>query len=105
MTRSAPPASAYAGYALPIITAPAFPDAACIPHRDDPRWFNPLNLTHPPEDIVSICRSCPHTSDCLDHALNNHELGIWGGSTERQRKRLRREAKSRGVTFERTRPV
>jgi WhiB family redox-sensing transcriptional regulator len=38
-----------------------------------------------------ICSSCPYNSDCLDYALKNQDLqGIWGGSTEKQRNKLRR---------------
>lgn len=37
------------------------------------------------------CLNCPVKNDCLDHALKNNEHGIWGGTTEQQRKRLRRE--------------
>lgn len=38
---------------------------------------------------VAICRDCPVLEPCLNHALNNKELhGIWGGTTEKQRRRL-----------------
>lgn len=40
-----------------------------------------------------ICAICPVVSDCLDHALGNDErFGIWGGRSERERRRLRRLA-------------
>lgn len=38
----------------------------------------------------AICASCPVRVECLDFALANRELfGIWGGTTEKERRRLR----------------
>ena len=38
-----------------------------------------------------VCLACPVQSECLEYALTNGEtLGIWGGLTSRQRKRLQR---------------
>lgn len=62
-------------------------DAAC---RDLPvDWWFPTQGE--PFDIgVSICRSCPVQVECGTYALNHPELvGIWGGLTDRGRKRLR----------------
>ena len=40
----------------------------------------------------SICATCPVRETCLDHALKNGEaLGIWGGKSARERKRLKKE--------------
>lgn len=40
-----------------------------------------------------ICAACPVREDCLDHALLNEErFGIWGGYSERERRRMRRMA-------------
>lgn len=40
----------------------------------------------------AICRDCPVRRMCLDHALEtNQKFGIWGGMTENQRRRLRRD--------------
>jgi len=37
------------------------------------------------------CMECPYKARCLEYALNNPGLmGIWGGTTEYQRKALRR---------------
>jgi WhiB family redox-sensing transcriptional regulator len=39
----------------------------------------------------AVCRQCPVREDCLEHALVNREhYGIWGGMSERERKRIRR---------------
>ncbi len=38
---------------------------------------------------LAICESCAVREDCLAHALDTNErFGIWGGTTEKQRKRL-----------------
>ena len=38
-----------------------------------------------------ICSACPVRNDCLDHALENDErFGIWGGFSERERRRAKR---------------
>lgn len=39
---------------------------------------------------VEICRGCPVRAACLDHALDNAiSIGIWGGESERSRRRIR----------------
>lgn len=38
-----------------------------------------------------VCRACPVKMACLDYALENDErFGIWGGMSERERRRLKR---------------
>lgn len=40
-----------------------------------------------------VCSSCEVRSECLDYALAHDErFGIWGGLSERERRRLRRRA-------------
>jgi hypothetical protein len=36
----------------------------------------------------SMCRSCPYTVKCLQWAIDNKETGIWGGTTEKERRRM-----------------
>jgi WhiB family redox-sensing transcriptional regulator len=60
---------------------------------DEPIEGNILNRTvyTYEREAKIICSSCPYTEDCLDYALKNPELqGIWGGSTEKQRSKIRR---------------
>ena len=43
----------------------------------------------------SICQACPVRRQCLDHALETKQkYGIWGGMTEAQRRRLRRDSRA-----------
>lgn len=39
-----------------------------------------------------ICTACEVRSDCLEYAIvNGEKFGIWGGMSERERRRVRRE--------------
>src|ERR1700727_1972045 len=40
---------------------------------------------------VGICAQCPVVAACLEWALHHERLGIWGGTSERQRKQIRRQ--------------
>lgn len=54
-----------------------------------------------------ICRDCAVVAECLADALDNRiEFGVWGGMTERQRRKLIRqhpEVKSWSEHFDRQR--
>ena len=40
----------------------------------------------------SICRACSVQEDCLEFAIENSEkFGIWGGLSERERRRIKRQ--------------
>lgn len=40
-----------------------------------------------------VCTGCEVRTECLDYALTHDErFGIWGGMSERERRRLRRRA-------------
>lgn len=42
-------------------------------------------------EAKEVCRGCVVREDCLEYALENAEkFGIWGGMSERERRRLRR---------------
>ena len=39
-----------------------------------------------------ICAECSVNADCLEYALAEHvDHGVWGGASERQRRRILRE--------------
>ena len=45
-----------------------------------------------------ICTTCAVRSECLEYALENHvDHGIWGGCSERERRRILRERRRRRV--------
>lgn len=41
------------------------------------------------EAARTVCLSCPVAQDCLDWALTNGEHGVWGGTSDKQRKEMR----------------
>ena len=39
-----------------------------------------------------ICAECPVRTPCLEYALANHvDHGVWGGTSERERRRILRQ--------------
>jgi WhiB family redox-sensing transcriptional regulator len=43
------------------------------------------------DEAKAVCRECPVASDCLEFALiTNQDSGIWGGTCEDERRKLRR---------------
>ncbi len=66
-----------------------FDDALCrgldpelfFPTRGDSSW-----------QAIAVCEPCPVRAECLDYALDLGErYGIWGGTAEKARKRIRRQ--------------
>ena len=44
------------------------------------------------EIAKAICAECPVREPCLEYALTNRERdGVWGGATERERRRMIRQ--------------
>lgn len=65
-------------------------DALCA--QTDPEAFFP-EKGGSTREAKRICDGCEVRSECLDYALANDErFGIWGGMSERERRKLRREA-------------
>jgi len=63
-------------------------DALCA--QTDPEAFFP-EKGGSTRDAKRICTGCEVKAQCLDYALQNDErFGIWGGLSERERRRLRR---------------
>lgn len=72
---------------------------------DRPPWLlnavcrgEPIETFFPPrgssyERARELCSSCPARPECLSYALADPELvGFWAGTTEKQRKKMRRIA-------------
>ena len=65
-------------------------DALCA--QTDPVAFFP-EKGGSTREAKGVCASCDVRAQCLEYALMNDErFGIWGGLSERERRRLRREA-------------
>jgi WhiB family redox-sensing transcriptional regulator len=66
----------------------------------DPDLFFPVGTTGPAllqiEAAKAVCRQCNVRENCLGYALDsNQEYGIWGATTEEERRYMRRELTSR----------
>jgi WhiB family redox-sensing transcriptional regulator len=38
---------------------------------------------------AQVCQECPVIQECLEYALRHGEYGVWGGTSERQRNKIR----------------
>jgi WhiB family redox-sensing transcriptional regulator len=66
-------------------------DAAC---RDtDPEIFFEKTTKR---EALALCRQCPQKFECLTENLRE-EYGIWGGTTEGARRRMRRALRAQAV--------
>jgi|HubBroStandDraft_6_1064221.scaffolds.fasta_scaffold864232_2 WhiB family redox-sensing transcriptional regulator len=69
------------------------PDAFYPPDEDDATLIGegsfPLSATN---EAKEVCWRCPVRAECLDWALEHHEQGVWGGTTEYERRGLRKAA-------------
>ena len=77
--------------------------ADVLGHSDERSWQDRANCMGVEPDLFfpergastreakEVCRGCVVREDCLEYALANGEkFGIWGGMSERERRRLRR---------------
>ena len=65
-------------------------DSLCA--QTDPEAFFP-EKGGSTRDAKRICTTCEVKVQCLDYALKNDErFGIWGGLSERERRKLRKRA-------------
>ncbi|WP_081882418.1 WhiB family transcriptional regulator [Cryobacterium sp. MLB-32] len=65
-------------------------DSLCA--QTDPEAFFP-EKGGSTRDAKKICASCEVRTQCLEYALANDErFGIWGGLSERERRKLRKRA-------------
>jgi WhiB family redox-sensing transcriptional regulator len=78
------------GPILPVETQPWYEQAACLDKDADCFFPEKGGSTRAAK---RICQTCSVQAECLDYALDNDErFGIWGGLSERERRRLKRRA-------------
>jgi WhiB family redox-sensing transcriptional regulator len=69
-------------------------DKAACKDMDVNEFFpeGPINRKKVAE-LKAVCATCPIINECLTVALHNNEYGIWGGTTEFERKNIKRKMK------------
>lgn len=70
---------------LQAVREPWMAAAAC--HGVDPELFHP-GRGESQDEALAICAECSVRLECLEHALAHHEVGVWGGTSDRARKRM-----------------
>ena len=72
--------------------------AACL--DEDPELFFPIGNTGPAiaqiEEAKAVCRRCEVVDTCLKWAIETgQDAGVWGGTSEDERRSLRRSRQRR----------
>ncbi|MET7654056.1 MULTISPECIES: WhiB family transcriptional regulator [unclassified Streptomyces] len=67
---------------------------------EDPDLFFPIGTSGPAllqtEQAKAVCRRCPVREACLDWAMETDQsLGVWGGTSETERRALKRRIRAR----------
>jgi WhiB family redox-sensing transcriptional regulator len=64
-------------------------------HGKPPDWWYPVSETLVSDETLeakALCEGCPVSQQCLTYALAHEDHGIWAGTSERERRRIRRKA-------------
>jgi WhiB family redox-sensing transcriptional regulator len=91
---------------LNINNYPDFEEFGAPPCSEtDPEAFYPIDLNdfaggagtskyYNEAGAKAVCKACPYVMRCLMYAIENNEMGIWGGTTDSDRKSIRRAIRS-----------
>ncbi|MDJ0342801.1 WhiB family transcriptional regulator [Streptomyces sp. H10-C2] len=64
--------------------------------NEDPELFFPIGNTGPAllqiEEAKAVCRRCRLRESCLQEALDSGMAGVWGGTSEDERRAMKRRA-------------
>lgn len=62
---------------------------ACL-GADADLWFPGRGKNQDAKEAKAVCLKCPVRQECLDYAIANVEKhGVWGGKSERERRKIR----------------
>lgn len=76
--------------------------AACLGHDDPDLWTGTGVPGKVPVEALRVCVACPVRTQCLDMALEQtDDHGVWGGTTEGARRRVRYGGLSRAEAMAR----
>lgn len=71
---------------------PLFDGTQLCAQTDPDLWF-PTAVNQTGRLAKSLCLKCPWVEECLTYALHYDVVGIWGGTTDKERSRLRKQMK------------
>ena len=69
------------------VCRPAWMNDALCQRHPEVSWFP--ELCHSAAQAKAVCARCACRVNCLQYAIDHHESGVWGGTTERQRRQPR----------------
>jgi WhiB family transcriptional regulator, redox-sensing transcriptional regulator len=73
----------------------------CAPELFFPIGSTAADVVADIEEAKAICATCPVRPECLRYAIETpQEYGIWGGTTEDERRGLRRAMRAAGRRFD-----
>jgi WhiB family redox-sensing transcriptional regulator len=86
------------GWNLPDPDEASWQDLALCAQTDPEAFFPEKGGST--REAKRVCRSCEVRAECLEYALENDErFGIWGGLSERERRRIKPPAPAGGVVW------
>jgi len=59
--------------------------------QTDPDLWFPTAVHQTGRLAKSLCQKCPWIQECLTYSLHYDVVGIWGGTTDKERAKLRKE--------------
>ncbi len=87
---SPPPLAEVLSLFVPESTGPMSWQERALCAQTDPEAFFP-EKGGSTREAKRVCTGCEVRAECLEYALDNDErFGIWGGLSERERRKLRR---------------
>lgn len=77
---------------------PYYFDEPLCKHSDPEAWFDEHHESSHKKLAISICHTCKHQVECAAYAIVRPDIvGIWGGTTSSDRKRIRKENGITGI--------
>ena len=73
-------------------------EAECaLPEYPHAWWFPDADEGETAVKAIKVCADCIVVEECLAYALVHGEQGVWGGTSEKTRKRMKRDAKKQAL--------
>lgn len=70
---------------------PAFDGTQACAEADPEMFFPDRGQAPVPPEARALCARCPWLRSCLRHALSYDLHGVWGGTSQAERRRIQQE--------------